>query len=101
MLQVSTTFDGSWHKRCHKSNFGVDAGIDVDTGLISDYEVYSKICFKCNTKVNKMKRGEITAIEYVVWLGEHDDCDENYDGFSRGMEAVADVAMGVDLISII
>lgn len=92
-FQVSTTFDGSWHTRRHKSNFGVGAVIDVDTRLILDYEVSSKICFKCNAKIKQMEKGKITATEYVCWLNEHDDCDENYDGPSGGMEAAAAVAL--------
>ncbi|XP_076063006.1 uncharacterized protein LOC143038034 [Oratosquilla oratoria] len=42
-FQISTTFDGTWHKRGHKSNFGIGAVIDVETRLILDYEVRSKM----------------------------------------------------------
>ncbi|XP_076036581.1 uncharacterized protein LOC143022318 [Oratosquilla oratoria] len=91
-FQISTTFDGTWHKRGHKSNFGIGAVIDVETRLILDYEVRSKICFKCNAKAKQTERGEITATEYAIWFGEH-DCDKNYEGPSGGMEAAAAVSL--------
>ncbi|XP_076045369.1 uncharacterized protein LOC143027746 [Oratosquilla oratoria] len=60
--------------------------------LILDYDVRSKICFKCNTKAKQTERGEITATEYAIWFGEH-DCDKNYEGPSGGMEAAAAVSL--------
>lgn len=89
-VNVSATYDGSWHKRGHKSNFGVGAVIDVDCGLVLDYHMCSKICSKCTAKVWDLKNKKITETEYIFWLEEeHADCDENYDGSSGGMEASA------------
>lgn len=34
MVTCDVTFDGSWHKRGHRSNFGVGAAVEVVTGLI-------------------------------------------------------------------
>ena len=87
-LQANVTFDGSWHKRGFKSNFGAGAAVDVETGLILDYFVCSKICYKCISKKNALVNKKISETEYVFWLqDEHDDCDANYEGPSGGMEA--------------
>ena len=94
MVQVDVTYDGSWHRRGYKSNFGVGSAIDVDTGLILDYHVCSKLCYVCKTKRTAFVNGKMTEAEYVFWLHEeHTDCDENYEGSSGGMEAAAAVQL--------
>ena len=44
---ITVSFDGSWHKRGHTSNYGFGAVSDVLTGLVVDYEVLSKYCGAC------------------------------------------------------
>lgn len=93
-VDVDVTFDGSWHKRGHKSNFGIGAVIDVDCGLVLDYEVSSKLCSQCDRKKQDLLSKKITESEYVYWLEEeHLHCDENYEGSSGAMEAAEAVEM--------
>ena len=111
MLDTAVSYDGSWHKRGHKSKFGIDAAVDVETGLIMDYTVLSKICFLCNTKLmdytvlskicflcntklRALMNKKMTETEYVFWLEDHTvDCDQNFedDSAPRRMEPAAAV----------
>lgn len=43
-VKCDVSIDGSWHRRGHKSNYGVGAVADVNMGLILDHEVCSKLC---------------------------------------------------------
>lgn len=56
VVDVGVTTDGSWHKRGHQSNFGIGTVIELDSGLLLDYEVYSKLCNKCIAKEKPWKR---------------------------------------------
>ena len=98
VVETDVTFDGSWHRRGHKSNYGIGAVIEADTGLILDYQALSKFCLKCTQNENKLLRGKITHSQYVGWLDEHysssETCDINFDGTSSGaMEAESAVTM--------
>lgn len=50
IVKMEVTTDGSWHERGHKSNFGIGAVIEMESGLLLDYEVCSKLCRKCIAK---------------------------------------------------
>lgn len=54
-VNVDATFDGSWHKRGHKSKFDIGAVIDVDCGLVIEYHVCSKLCNMCSSKYKALK----------------------------------------------
>ena len=41
-VDITVSYDGSWHKRGHPSMYGVAAVIDIYTGLVVDYVVLSK-----------------------------------------------------------
>lgn len=88
MVTCDVTFDGLWHKRGHRLNFGVGAVVEVITSLILDYEVCSKVCFICSKKQKTMENEKITPTEYVMWLEDDcNDCNKNYKGPAGGMEA--------------
>ncbi|KAG0419846.1 hypothetical protein HPB47_003840 [Ixodes persulcatus] len=48
LLDVCVSYDGTWQKRGHTSNFGVGAVIEVNTGLVLDFSVHTKYCHGCN-----------------------------------------------------
>ena len=68
------------------SNYGIDACIDIVTGLVIDYEVLPSYCHAC---VMKSKSG-ITEEEFREWKDSHaDDCAQNFSGSSKAMEQEA------------
>ena len=80
---ITVSFDGSWHKRGHTSNYGFGAVIDVLTGLVVDYEVLSKYYGACTWN------GTVLGKESAAFLESkenHTDCCVNYTGSSNAME---------------
>lgn len=61
-LDVCVTYDGTWHKRAHTSDFGVGVAIKVISGLVLDYTVHSNYCQLCT-------QGPKPGIEwYMEWM---------------------------------
>lgn len=44
IINLSVSYDGTWHKRGHTSNYGLGIVIDVLTGLVIDFHILSKYC---------------------------------------------------------
>ncbi|KAH9366722.1 hypothetical protein HPB48_008777 [Haemaphysalis longicornis] len=44
---IAVSFDGSWMTRGHRSHIGVGAVIELFSGLVLDYVVYSNFCAGC------------------------------------------------------
>ena len=87
ILDIDATYDGSWHKRGYKSNYGISAVVDAHTNLILDYETMSKVCSVCDAKKKKLAKREISAEQYEQWKMNHvASCSKNYEGTSGGME---------------
>lgn len=86
-FDVTVSFDGSWQKRGHTSLYGIAAVIEINTGLVLDYEVLSKYCHACSLKQDEY--GPDTN-EYREWFQMHQAyCDINYIGSSNAMETEA------------
>ena len=86
VVDITVSFDGTWHKRGFTSNYGVGIVIDVSTGLVLDFEVLSKYCQACALHSNR----EMTEAEREEWRREHaSHCEKNYEGSSKGMEKEA------------
>ena len=86
VVDITISFDGTWHKRGFTSNYGVGIVIDVSTGLVLDFEVLSKYCQACALHSNR----EVTEAEREEWRREHaSHCEKNYEGSSKGMEKEA------------
>lgn len=84
ILDLAVSYDGSWHKRGHTSNYGVGCIIELYTGLVIDYYVLSKYCHACALAKNDL--GDDSP-EFNVWFNGHKpDCSSNYDGSSPAME---------------
>lgn len=93
VIDISVSYDGTWHKRGHTSNYGIGIVIDVLTGLVIDFQVMSKYCGTCVMKSSAMGKD---SIEYAGWLQNHKEsgmCEANYSGSSNSMEAAAAVEM--------
>lgn len=87
VVDIGVSFDGSWMKRGHTSLYGIGCVIDLLTGYVIDFEVISKYCQACTTA--KKELGE-NSPEFYFWKEGHvSDCQQNYEGSSGGMEAVA------------
>ena len=85
-LDITVSFDGTWHKRGHTSLYGVGAVIDVLTGLVLDYTVCSKYCHACTLK--EAEFGSRNCAEFEAWFANHEaDCCADYKGSSNAMEA--------------
>ena len=68
IIDISVLFDGSWHTRGYRSKLGFAAIIDADTGLVLDYQAYSKYCHACALKLSKMKED---SDEFRSWYEKH------------------------------
>lgn len=86
-LDLSVSYDGTWQKRGHTSNFGVGVVIELYTGLVIDFCVMSKYCHEC--AITKKELGEHSP-EFSIWYSGHaSDCSINYRGSSGAMEVTA------------
>ena len=86
-VDITVSYDGSWHKRGHTSMYGVAAVIDVYTGLVIDYVVLSKFCLACTRKKTELGT---TSQEFQHWHESHkQQCAINYTGSSGAMEVEA------------
>ena len=47
IIDISVSYDGSWHRRGYSSHFGVDTIIELQTGLVIDTHVMSNHCYMC------------------------------------------------------
>ena len=95
ILNIEVSSDGSWHIRGHHSPLGCTILFDVYTGLPVDYYIASKICQKCTSAKNKLKKGKMSKEEYNDWQKDHKkECKINFTLKSSGdMERVANVIM--------
>lgn len=89
IIDIATSYDGTWHKRGHTSLYGVGLAIDMLTGLVVDFQVLSKYCHMCATAAAELGAD---SPEYGIWFEGHkksDECNINYEGSSGGMEVRA------------
>lgn len=81
---ITVSYDGTWQKRGHSSHNGVGVAIEVDSGLVLDFQVVSNYCKVCQ---NGVKPNSPT---YDTWQLQHKwKCQKNFDGSSNAMEAEA------------
>ncbi|XP_059169653.1 uncharacterized protein LOC131951318 [Physella acuta] len=87
-LDLTVSFDGTWHKRGHTSKHGLGVVIETTTGLAVDFHVMSTHCPLCST-TGRTKKSESLAA-YQEWYEDHKaDCNINHTGSSGLMEAEA------------
>ncbi|XP_069178518.1 uncharacterized protein [Procambarus clarkii] len=91
ILDIDVSFDGSWHTRGHHSQIGCAFVVEIFTGLVVDYNCF---CKKCKMLLNRKQQGKVTQTEFDNKMREHvPDCDRNYNGTAKNMEADAAVLM--------
>lgn len=54
-LDLTVSYDGSWHKRGFTSKYGVGCCIEMTTGLVIHFEVLSKYCRSCDLMKDRLK----------------------------------------------
>ena len=83
-LDIAVSCDGTWARRGFQSLYGMVSAIHVDTGKVVDYEMKSKVCFKCRAK----KDLDPTSQEYIEWMETHaPKCSANFNKSSKAMES--------------
>lgn len=92
VVDITVSYDGSWHKRGHMSHYGVGIVIDVLTGLVIDFEVLSTYCATCSNKVKTLNKDSEAYKEWMQNHKESGECEANYSGSAGSMEvAIAEV----------
>lgn len=84
ICNIAVSYDATWHKRGHTSNYAVGCVIDVLTGFVIDHEVLSKFCHNCAQTEKALGK---ESPEFAYWYKGHlPYCQKNYVGSSGGME---------------
>ena len=65
-LDVTVSFDGTWHHCGFKSSHGVGVAMSVDTGEILDVVVLSKTC-----TISEKHASDKSAEEFEAWQMQH------------------------------
>ena len=79
VLDISVSYDGTWHTTGHASHIGAGCVIDLLTGMCIDAYVVCNYCQTCETTGKPMYRNR--PMEYAAWLAEHIvTCEKNYNG---------------------
>ena len=74
LLDVTVSYDGTWHHQGFQSSHGVGVAMSVDTGEVLDTVVLSKICVTCE-KNRSTKTGE----EFQTWYVDQQSKTSTYD----------------------
>ncbi|KAH9369089.1 hypothetical protein HPB48_016732 [Haemaphysalis longicornis] len=83
---IAVAFDRSWMTRGHRSHIGVGAVIELFSGLVLDYVVYSNFCAGC-------ERGpKDDDASYPSWKESH-RCQKNTDKNAGEMEVLAGLTL--------
>lgn len=87
ILDLTVSYDGSWHKRGFTSKYGIGCCIELTTGLVIDVEVISKYCRLCESMGQKLKD---SPQQFQLWKESHkEQCQCNFEGSSPMMESEA------------
>ena len=94
----SVSFHGSWHTRGHYSNQGFCAAIEIDTGLVLDYQLYERVRNKCIrwTEEKKAEQPE----DYAEFSAKNQsECIANYKGSSQSMQSAGTLEIWAKSVS--
>ena len=84
IIDIPTSFDGSWKSKGWSSLKGIATAIADETGQIIDVAYKNNSCHQCNQMDEKKQNGVVTEIEYMDWFLEHENsCFHNHDGSSQ------------------
>ena len=56
IVDIAVSCDGTWAKRGFQSLYGMVSAIEVQTGKVVDFEMKSKVCYKCRGPVEKGRK---------------------------------------------
>lgn len=84
IIDISVSYDGTWHTRGHRSNYGIGCVIDVLTGLVVDFEIMSKYCHAC--VITEKLLGKDSLEFFFCNEGHISTCEKNFSGSSPAME---------------
>ena len=83
-LDISVSFDGSWHKRGRTSHNGIAAVIEIYSGLVVDFVTLSNYCHGCEIGPKP------EAANHAEWERSHQaNCQKNIHCSSQAMESEA------------
>ena len=83
-LDISVSFDGSWHKRGRTSHSGIATVIEIYSGLVVDYVSVSNYCHGCEVGPKPGSAG------YQDWEQQHEgECQKTVKCSSQAMESEA------------
>ena len=83
VVDVATSFDGSWSSRGWVAKKCVVTTISNKTSQIMDVVLKNSSCHQCTNMAEKQKSGKCTRMEYLDWFVKHDECLQNHDGSSQ------------------
>ena len=69
IFSSAISIDGTWQKRGYSTLLGVVFVISIETGEVLDFEVCSKVCFKCRSHTLWDKNSQ----RYKTWFQSHID----------------------------
>ena len=81
VLDVPTSFDGSWSSRGWTASNGIVSAIaDVSSQVIDiSYKWHS--CAQCTLMNERIHNGDVSAVVYLDWFVDHEiNCLKNHDG---------------------
>ena len=87
IIDLTVSFDGSWMKRGRTSSYGIGCVIEVLTGLVIDFGIFSVYCQSCAYATTRC--GSRDTSEFKAWQETHEGCNCNYSGSFGGMEVEA------------
>ena len=64
---ISVSCDRTWARRGFQSLYRMVSAIHVQSGKVVNFEVKSKVCFKCRAKSHL----DINSQEYIEWMEAH------------------------------
>ena len=81
VLDVPTSFDGSWSSRGWTANNGIVSAIADISSQVIDISYKCRSCAQCTLMNERKHNGEVTAVGYLDWFIEHEiNCFKNHDG---------------------
>lgn len=90
IVDIAVSCDGTWARRGFQYLYGMVSAIEVQTGKVVDFEMKSKLCYKCRGKSNL----DVNSQEYIDWMESHGPkCTASFHKSSKAMEAQGAVDM--------
>ena len=84
IIDIPTSFDGSWNSRGHRARDAVVCGIAEETSQVLDGVFFNNLCPQCTALESTYNSGTITYLDYLRKCRNHEtQCQWNHDGSSQ------------------